>query len=473
MEKLPKIFFGLVTCYLLLVTVVPTASAANFDTTLEQFQSGLGDSNYNKESFDFQSLIGIGGGLITMLAGCPSSGCPAELQQQGGAVQKLGDTIANLYSIPPASGVYYASDVIKRLNPVRPAYAQGVGFSVLDPFLAAWRAVRNFVYVLFVIGAVVLGFSIMFRTKVSPQAVMTIQTALPRLVVGLLLVTFSYAIVGFLIDLTYVFMGALIWGLGAANLQNYDATRYFNEYVNAGFYETVAFTIGRGAGGGWDAIRGVLTANIGIGVGAAVGGILAGFLGFLLGPGVLVALIPIILGLIIAFVAFLIRIIFTLAKAYLLLLIHLIFSPLFILWSTLSGRGIYEGWLKGVLSNLLVFPAVGLIVFLVDVLIAQINPSRGVIWGPPYLGRHGDVLTGMIALGAVILIPQIPDIINQFLAIRMPRIEGPAGFGQRFRPLGEYAEKTIPTRFRGGTAGGAIGGARQEWGSFLRTLLRR
>lgn len=437
MNLLP-ILLVLVSIVYSLFSFASPVSAANFDTTLEQFQSGLGGNDYNKESFDFQSLVGVGGGLITMLAGCqPTATCPPDLHPKNSAVNSLGQIIAQLYSIPSASGVYYASDILQRLNPVQPAYAQapGIGFTVLGPFLDIWRAVRNVVYVLFVIGAVILGLSIMFRTKISPQAVMTIQAALPRLIVGLILVTFSYAIVGFMIDLTYVLMGALIWGLGSAGLQNYDAARYFREYVDAGFFETVAYTIGRGAGGGWEAIRGALTANIGIGVGVAVGGILAAFLGFLIGAGgVAVLLIPIVLGLIVAFVAFLIRIIFTLAKAYLLLLIHLILSPLFILWSTLTGRGIYEGWLRGVLSNLLVFPAVGLVVFLTDVLIAQINPSKGVLWGPPYLGRHGDVLTGMIALGSVILIPQIPDIINQFLGVRMPRIEGP-NIGRQFANL--------------------------------------
>ena len=41
----------------------------------------------------------------------------------------------------------------------------------------------------------------------SPQTIVTIQSALPKIVVTLILVTFSYAIAGFMVDLVYVVMG--------------------------------------------------------------------------------------------------------------------------------------------------------------------------------------------------------------------------------------------------------------------------
>lgn len=436
--------------YLLLITFLlspPSVFAQKFDADLGQFQRALGSNNYNKETFDFQSLIGVSSGLYTMLAGCKSgdANCPQSLRT--GAVDKLGETIAGIYAVPPASGVYYASTIFERLSPVKPAYAQeaGTGFRVLGPFLAFWKAVRNMVYVLFALGAVILGVMIMLRTKISPQAVMTVQAALPRLVVGLIIVTFSYAIVGFLIDLTYVGIGAFMWALNGAGLKAYNAEDYFKTYANAGFQETVGTVFGRGLSSGWDIFTGTISADwASIGVGAGLAGILGAAALSITGvaPAVGAGLTLVLLGLVITIIFFLIRILFALAKAYLMLLIYLILGPLFILWATLSGSGIWSGWLRGVLANLLVFPAVGFVIFFAGVLIQQLMNVGNDIWGPPYLGRHGILIQGIIGFGSIILIPQIPDIINQLLGIRAPRIEFPA-IGRQLEPLTRAAQTGV------------------------------
>lgn len=447
--KLFSVLFSLFALFTLHYALFPNSAfaQAKFDTDLGQFQRALGSGQYNKETFDLQSVIGISGSLYTLLAGCKSTdaNCPQSLKT--GAVDKLGETIAGIYAVPPASGIYYASDVLRRLNPVQPAYAQeaGTGFRVLGPFLSFWKAVRNMVYVLFALGAVILGVMIMLRTKISPQAVMTVQAALPRLVVGLIMVTFSYAIVGFLIDLTYVGIGAFMWALDGAGLKAYDAEAYFKTYANAGFQETVGTVFGRGLSSGWDIFTGTISADwASIGVSAVLAGILGAAV--LSIPGVAgavgVGLILVLLGLVVTIIFFLIRILFALARAYLMLLIYLILGPLFILWATLSGSGIWSGWLRGVLANLLVFPAVGFVIFFAGVLIQQLMDVGGNIWGPPYLGRHGILIQGIIGFGSIILIPQIPDIINQLLGIRAPRIEFPA-IGRQFEPITRNAQTAI------------------------------
>src|SRR3990172_12628792 len=53
---------------------------------------------------------------------------------------------------------------------------------------------------------IVIGFLIMFRRQIDPHTVISIQNALPRIVLTLILITFSYAIVGLLIDLMYVIL---------------------------------------------------------------------------------------------------------------------------------------------------------------------------------------------------------------------------------------------------------------------------
>ena len=419
MSKIFKIFTTtILSITILFATVAPVLAVDKFSPTLNSFQAALGGNNYNKQTFDFQSLIGLTGGLYTMLAGCTDPQCPQSLKT--GAVFSLGTAVADIYSNPPASGVYYVADVASHLGIVQPAYAQseGSGFRMLEPFLNAWRAVRNFSYLLFVIVFVIFGLAIMFRSKVTPQAVITIQSSLPRIIVALLLITFSYPLVGFMVDLVYVIFGALVWGLSAGGL--YDATaaaNFYNDYATSSFSTTIGFVTSHGIQGGFNVITGTFSATPAIAAGGGlfvlIVGALAAFTG--LGPVIGASLIPLALGLLIAVITFIIRVLFTLARAYLLLLIYLIMAPFFIMWSILTGQGIWNGWLRGVIANLLVFPMVGIIIFLVNVLIQQINLATGAVWGPPYLGNQSTIIKAMISLGAIMLLPQVTTVINQML----------------------------------------------------------
>jgi hypothetical protein len=60
--------------------------------------------------------------------------------------------------------------------------------------IGLWTQLRNVAYVFFVIMLVVFGFLVMFRYKINPQTVITVQAALPRIVINLLLITFSFPI---------------------------------------------------------------------------------------------------------------------------------------------------------------------------------------------------------------------------------------------------------------------------------------
>lgn len=462
----------LITTSLILFTILfsfatPALAVDKFSPTLGSFQSALGGDNYNKQTFDFQSLIGVMGGLYTMLAGCVDSNCPQSLKT--GAVFSLGTAVADIYANPPASGIYYVADVASNFGIAKPAYAQspGNGFRMLSPFLNAWRAVRNFSYILFAIVFVVFGLSIMFRSKVSPQAVITIQSALPRIIIALLLITFSYAIVGFMVDLVYVIFGALVWGLSAGGLYNATiAQNFFNEYANSSFATTMGFVTSHGAQGAFDILTGVTIAAPVVAVGSGILTIIAGALAIIfpaVAGALAVALLPLAIGLIITIIVFMIRVLFTLARSYLLLLIYLVFAPFFLMWAILSGQGIWQGWLRGVIANLLVFPLVGIIIFLVNVLIQQIDAAGGNVWGPPYLGNQSTIIKGMISLGAIMLLPQVTGIINQILSIRGLDIQLP-GAQRQFQDFTGNVQQRLGRRdadhggFFGPTRGGGGGG---------------
>jgi hypothetical protein len=125
----------------------------------------------------------------------------------GGAVRVMGSLMGMLYTPPFHSGDYF-SYLAQNFGLTKHAYAQsyGIGFTGLHPILNIWTAFRNIVYLLFVLVFVVIGIAIMLRVKIDPRTVMTIQNQIPKIIIGILLVTFSFAIAGFLIDLMYVFI---------------------------------------------------------------------------------------------------------------------------------------------------------------------------------------------------------------------------------------------------------------------------
>jgi len=72
-----------------------------------------------------------------------------------------------------------------------------------------------------------MAFMIMFRVRISPQTVITVQSALPKIIFTLILITFSYAIAGFLIDLMYVVIGIFSFIVTQGGIFDGSATDLF------------------------------------------------------------------------------------------------------------------------------------------------------------------------------------------------------------------------------------------------------
>ncbi len=98
----------------------------------------------------------------------------------------MGNFTASLYNSPPASGRQYLAYLSEQLGVVQTAHAQevegGIGFNQMLNILPIWKAFRNISYVFFILIFVFIGFAIMFRVKIDPQTVITIQSALPRII---------------------------------------------------------------------------------------------------------------------------------------------------------------------------------------------------------------------------------------------------------------------------------------------------
>lgn len=121
----------------------------------------------------------------------------------GGAIGVMDKLITMTFTMPIHTGDY-VSYLSQNFGISKQAYAQGVGFEKLSPFLPIWVTFRNLVYLLFIIVFVVIGMFIMLRVQFDPRTVMTVQNQIPKLIIGIILVTFSFAIAGLMIDAMYI-----------------------------------------------------------------------------------------------------------------------------------------------------------------------------------------------------------------------------------------------------------------------------
>lgn len=122
----------------------------------------------------------------------------------GGAIGIAQDVISMTFT-PPINTGDYVNYLAQNFGIAKPALAQttGTGFDSLSPIMNLWVAFRNLVYFFFIAVFIILGFGIMLRVHMDPRTVMTISNQLPGIIVAILLVTFSFAISGLLIDLMW------------------------------------------------------------------------------------------------------------------------------------------------------------------------------------------------------------------------------------------------------------------------------
>jgi hypothetical protein len=476
---LKSILFSLIGIYILfLSTSLVQAAGVPLDS-----------KNYKAPENSDYALINLQHSALCQMAGMsPVSKCIGLTKEKGkvkaylydalpngGALGAVTGVITAMYT-PPTSTTQYVADVGIGLGIVDKAHAQvlGSGSSVVFPVLKLWQVVRNLVYVLYILIFIVVGVMIMLRQKMSAQAVVSIETALPGLVIGLILVTFSYLISSLLIDTAFFGMqvvGQIFSQNGLNNLYG-NANQIQSLANNSNIFSFFTSSIRFGsdfsdvASGTSSLLNSVITGRdtgASTGITGAIGAIIFGVIGFIvLGPlgGAVGAIggaaLPLIIGLIIpvilvvALLVMFVRLSFSLINAYIMLLISTIIGPFVILYSSIPGKGGSLGfWWKTILANALIFPAVFAGFLFAGVILgdnASVTAIGDQTWGsvPPFFGNlRPDLVRLIIAYGILLGIPAIPGMVKGMMGVK---------------DIGEIG-KMAAQNFGLGATGAGIGGA--------------
>ncbi len=407
-------------------------------------------------------------------------GIKMESYRPGGLIGVTNKIIGSTFNTS-ASGILYIAQ-LKDNFLGKPVYAaDSTGFESLNNIIKLWKMSRNIVYVLISLYFIVLGIMIMLRIKISPQAVITVQSSLPKVITVLILVTFSYAIAGLTIDfinflqpfaISLLFntlkdnnlkenLFPLSWGdWSLTNLVNAiqslfaklgiaDEPFSYASLVNPSF-NTMMSMITR------------LAPNIIILLlGATIGSIFGGITGVAVIPvaaagGALLA--SAVVALIVMIYIF--KLVFNLAKVYITILLNIIFAPFIIFMGIFPGsKEGFSKWLTTLIANLIVFPAVLLFLIIANILSQGIH---GGLWAPQLISGQTWFLPIIFGIAAIAITSKLPTLIPEAVFSIKPSpfgkaigesLKGPvsvAKFGAR--GAAQYGADVVDKRFKSSTS---------------------
>lgn len=409
----PKLFFGTIFVLSLAFAVQTFAQESllkNYKDLYTSKQPAL--ENWTKSSLESNSLSALD--AILPLEGVPDDILAGRLYDDqgkpivwipGGAIGSVNNATAALFA-PSASGIEYIAHLKDNLLS-KPAYAQNTGASGLMPLLPVWRGLRNAVYILSSIIFVIIGILIILRIKISPQAVITIQNAVPQIIITLVLVTFSYAIAGLLIDLsTFIqaVFATILWPQSITNIignlppiiKNSINSDLIVNPTAATFYGLMLFPS-------------LVSSLLGLILGPVIGGIIGAFVGASAGlPGIVVggvagstvgAIIVFLIILVIMLIN-LIKLLIGLVKVYASIIFKIVIAPLEIGMGAFPGSKMgFSTWIWDLIANLAVFPVIFLFLLLVNYILFSILVSGGQFMVNQALKGNADLLGGLWAPG--------------------------------------------------------------------------
>ncbi len=369
-------------------------------------------------------------------------------KNQAAAIPTLSNAIALLGGNQPVATQQYLAYMGSKAGFVDQAYAQATagGYTILQPIQQLWVASRNVAYLITSLTLVVIGFMIMLRKKIDAQTVIGIEQALPNLVITLLLITFSYAIAGFVIDMIYfvtffgiklLAMGGIFSDTGSAAINTIKTSNLFKILLST------IFNIPGAQGSTVTTAANAVAGLVGDLLGNTTGALTGGAAGLLSQP--------------IAFVIFAVAILFSIFKlffsllmSYIQIIIGAILGPLQLMMNAMPGSDAFSKWFRNLLANAMAFPAAALMLVFAAALTGQntpawkINPDigfssqqSGVKWIPPLIYGQSAGATGssgvqavvaLFGIGILMLTPKVVDMVKE--AIQAPEFKYGSAIGE-------------------------------------------
>jgi hypothetical protein len=362
----------------------------------------------------------------------------------GGMIGITTDLIAATY-YPPASTAVYASYLAENFGIAKKAHAQvGYGFDGLRPILKLWEAVRNIAYILLTLAFVMIGVGIMLRVKIDPRTVMTIQNQIPKVIIAIILITFSYAISALMIDImwttTYAGVNLLsdhfpvnarsetLIEKANKNLINnpISFTNQIFETPKPGVFH-ITQDVSNNTG---ELLRQVVKDLLNVDDGekcfdASFGALLPGgkklvnFAACAAGLVAFLASVTFKLVILVILMVTLFRIWFQLLKAYIFVLVYIIVSPVYIVFGLLPTKPLgFESWLRALFVNLATFPVTAFVIVAARLLMDIYNTDSR-LFVPPLVGNPNAVNFGTIlAFGALLVAPSLNLILKEKMGVK-------------------------------------------------------
>lgn len=353
--------------------------------------------------------------------------------QIGGAIGGMSNMITMLYT-PPIRTSDYFQNLASNFGIIKNAQAQvrGDGFDSLKPLLNLWTAFRNIVYLLFVLVFIVIGLAIMLRVKIDPRTVMTIQNQIPKIIIGILLVTFSFAIAGLLVDLMwvtiYLFFGIIsgVPGVSQDSIKSISPTLQGQNPLSAWGITNLSTIIATVS----SYVQKIFEDLIGIPAWLAfITKLIFGPLAH--GPEI-IAFVIILIAILVA----LFRLWLALLMSYIEILMDVVLAPFWILGSLVPGSAISAGgWLRDIVANLSVFPVTILMFLLGKVFVnafapipPAVQPSNPFI--PPLIGNTGgpEAFGSLIGIGIILMTPNVVSMMKAIL--KAPQVDKNTGLAR-------------------------------------------
>jgi hypothetical protein len=395
-----KILLSLVIAFILLASPTHTQAAGStpglVNSMICSFSSILTYINFNIANTPEDACIKDRMGSMSQVPFLAGYLKPDENGQvySPGVIGTQGKALSLIYNNQISSQEYIA-DILENIGvpSISRSYAQGTsgsgtGYNAMKPFLEFWKVFRNLAYSLYIIMFVVVGIMIMLRTKVNAQTIITIQTALPNLLITLLLITFSYAIVGFMIDLMYFLIYFVVYLISSVGI--IDASMSIKRLMSYSAWGVVFEGRNSIISAVTSSLQGIL-GSLGTGGIGLTGGLISAT-DNIVQSLTLGMMSPIYLFVTVSFIIAMLKLIVALVKSYVMLIVQTITAPVQILLNAMPGSKAFSTWLKTTASYLIPFPVAAAMFIFSAILIG--NPKDVIVANDWWPGDGGPAAAG-------------------------------------------------------------------------------